>query len=77
MNILRPSDVAVDDVQPVFNAIIRLSNDSGMSYHSSGFVMLLMWFSDVSYETPVHCTDDGLVSHLHCTRHRSGCYRKT
>lgn len=29
VNILRQSDDVIDDVQPVLNAIVRLSNDSG------------------------------------------------
>ena len=29
VSILQQSDISVDDVQPVFNAIVRLSNDPG------------------------------------------------
>ena len=29
VSILRQSDVAVDDIQRVFNTVVRLSNDSG------------------------------------------------
>jgi len=35
LSILHQSDLAIDDVQPVFNAIVRLSNDAGRSVRTA------------------------------------------